>query len=108
MKLVVVENLAFTRVLDTVGHFPHGGIQAVDGDETDRCILRPVALRRHIALAGIDRELHPDLGALIQGAQDKLRVENDNIAHRLDVAGGNRTGTLLLGPPSAWARPPAS
>ena len=49
-----------------------------------------------IALAGIDRELHPDLGALIQGAQDKLRIENDNIAHRLDVAGGNRTGTLLL------------
>ena len=95
-ELVVVEDLALAGVLDLVGDLAHGREQTVDRDQADRRILRPVALGRDIALAGIDRELHADLGALVERAQDEVGIEHDGVADGLDVAGGDRARSLLL------------
>src|SRR5262249_40704249 len=67
-----------------------------DRDEADRRILGPIALGGDIALAGIDRELHADLGALVERTQYQLGVEHDDVAYGLNVAGGDRARSLLL------------
>ncbi len=95
-QLVVVENLAFAGVLDLVGNLAHRRIKAVDRNKADRRVLGTVTLGRHIALAGVDGELHADLGALVERAEHEVRIENDDIADRLDVARSDRAGTLLL------------
>src|SRR5262249_45599569 len=95
-QLVVVKYLTFASILDLVGDLAHRRIKAVDRDEANRGILRAVTLGRHVALAGIYGELHSDLGALVEGAQHEVRVEHDNVADGLDVAGGDGAGPLLL------------
>src|SRR5262252_8007774 len=95
-QLVVVENLSLTGVLHPIGHLLDRRIQAVDRDQPDRCILRPIALRRHIALAGIDSKFHADLGALVEMIQHQLRIENHDVADGLDVARGDKRRASLL------------
>ena len=95
-QLVVVEDLALAGVLDLVGDLAHRRVQAVDRDQADRRVLRAVALGRHVALAGVDRELHADLGALVERAEHEVGIEHDDVADGLDVAGRDRAGALLL------------
>ena len=95
-QLVVVEDLAFAGVLDLVGDLAHRRVQAVDRDQADRRVLGAVALGRHVALAGVDRELHADLGALVERAEHEVGVEHLDVADGLDVAGGHGAGALLL------------
>ena len=86
-QLVVVEHLALARVLDAVGNLLHRRIEAVDRDQADRRVLRPVALGRDVALAGVDGQLHADVGALVERADDEVGVEDLDVADGLDVAG---------------------
>src|SRR5262252_6015144 len=95
-QLVVVENLSLTGVLHPIGHLLDRRIQAVDRDQPDRCILRPIALRRHIALAGIDGKFHADLGALVEVTQHQLRIENHDVADGLDVARVTSAGPVFF------------
>src|SRR3984885_2058139 len=67
-ELVIVEDLALAGILDLVRHLAHRRVETVDRDQTDRRIFRAIALGRHIALAGVDREFHADLGALVERA----------------------------------------
>src|SRR5690606_38444998 len=66
-----------------------------DRDEADRSIFGAVALSRDIALAGVDRELHADLCALVEGAQDVIRIEDLDVANGLDVTSRHNTRPLL-------------
>ena len=95
-ELVVVEDLPFAGILDLVGNLAHRRIEAVDRDEPDRRVLRTVAVGGDIALAGIDGELHADLGALVEMAEHQLRIEDHDVADGLDVARGDDARTLLL------------
>src|ERR1700724_3493551 len=95
-QFVVVEDLALAGVFDFVGHFADRGEQAVDRDQADRRVLRPVALGGDIALAGRDRELHAYFGTLVQRANLQVRIEHHDIADGLDVAGGDDARALLL------------
>ena len=70
-------------------------VEAVDRDQPDRRVLGPVALGRHVALAGVDGELHADLGTLVERADDVVGVEDLDVADGLDVAGRDRARTLL-------------
>src|SRR6202048_2038796 len=79
-QFVVVENLTFARILDPVRYLAHRRVKTIHRDQSDRRILWPIALCGHIALSGVDRELHPDLGALVQGAQNEVGVEQEEIA----------------------------
>ena len=74
----------------------HRRVQAVDRDQADRRVLRPVALGRHVALAGVDGELHADLGALVEMAQHQLGIEDHDVADGLDVAGRDDGRARLL------------
>src|SRR3989454_10514847 len=53
----------------------HRRVEAVDRDQPDRRVLRPVALGRHVALSGVDGELHADLGAFIEMAEHQVGIE---------------------------------
>ena len=55
-----------------------------------------IALGRDVALAGVDRELHADLGAFVEMAQHEIGIEDHDIADGLDVAGGHDRRALLL------------
>ena len=94
-ELVVVENLALAGVLDAVRHLLHRAVERVDRDEADRRVFSAVALGRDIALAGIDGELHADLGALVEGAEHQLGVQDLHVANRVDVASGDSAGAGL-------------
>ena len=95
-QLVVVEDLTFAGIFDFVGDLANWRIEAVDRNEANWRILRTIALCRHIAFAGVDREFHADLGALIECAEDKVGVEHDHIADSLNVAGCNSARPLLF------------
>ncbi len=72
-----------------------GRIEAVDRDQADRRVLGAVALGRDVALAGVDRELHADLGALVEGADHVVGVEDLDVADASDVAGRDDAGAGL-------------
>ena len=72
-QLVVVEDLALAGVLDLVGDLLDRRIEAVDRDQADRRVLGAVAVGRDVALAGVDGELHADLGALVERADARGR-----------------------------------
>src|SRR5208283_3950412 len=95
-QLVVVENLTFSRVLDPVAYFLDRRIETVDRDEADRRVFRPVAVGGDIAFARRDREFHADFGALVEGANHEIRIEDRNIAGGSDIGGGDLAGTLFL------------
>ena len=86
-QLVVVEDLALAGVLDLVGDLLDRAVERVDRDQADRRVLGAVALGRDVALAGVDRELHADLGALVEGAEHEVGVEDLDVADGVDVAG---------------------
>ena len=71
-ELVVIEDLAFARVLDFVGDPARRRIETVDWDKPDRRVLRPVALRRNVTFAGVHRKFHADFGALVERAQHQI------------------------------------
>src|SRR4051812_42104557 len=95
-QLIVVEDLALAGVLDLVGDLADRRVQAVDRDQADRRVLGTIALGGHVALAGCDRELHADLGALVERADLQVGIEHDDVAHGLDVAGGDDARSGLL------------
>ena len=49
-----------------------------------------------VALAGVDRELHADLGALVERAEHEVGVEHHDVADGLDVARDHGAGARLL------------
>ena len=57
--------------------------------------LGAVALGRHVTLAGVDRELHADLRALVERADHVVGVEDRDVTHRLDVARRDGARALL-------------
>jgi hypothetical protein len=95
-QLVVVEDLALTGILDLVGDLLDRAEHGVDRDQADRRILRPVAIGRHVALAGIDGQLHRHLGALVEMQQHVLRVHDLDIRAHLELRRGDRAGALGL------------
>src|SRR5262249_56647762 len=95
-QLVVIENLAFAGILDLVGDLAHRRIETVDRNQADRRVFGTIALGGDVALPGIDRELHADLGTLVERAQHEIGVEHDDVAHGLNIAGGDRARSLLL------------
>src|SRR3984893_8791577 len=95
-KLVVIEDLPFPRILDPVAYFLDRRVETIDRDQADRRVFRPVAVGHDIALAGVDREFHADFGTFVESTNDKLRIEDRNIAGRADVGGGDLAGTLLF------------
>src|SRR5208337_1481758 len=95
-QLVLVEVLTLARVLDAIAHLLDRREHAVDRQEADRRILRAVAVGRDVALAGRHRELDAQVRALVQRADDEARVEDLDVAGRLDVAGGDGAGAAAL------------
>ena len=95
-QLVLVEVLALAGILDAVADLLDRREHAVDRQEADRRIFRAVAVGRDIALAGRHRELDAQVRTLVQRADDEARVEDLDVAGRLDVAGGDgaRAATL--------------
>jgi hypothetical protein len=96
-QLVIVQNLTFTGVLHLVGHALDRRIEAVDRDQADRRIFWAVAIGRfHIALAGVDGELHADFSAFIKRADlHVIRVQDGSMSPVLDIASGHDARTLL-------------
>ncbi len=72
-----------------------GEYSEFDRDKADWCVLGTVAVGRHVALAGVHGEFHPDFGAVIQRADDVVGVQNLDIADSLNVAGLDRARALL-------------
>ena len=72
-----------------------GRVERVDRDEADRRVLGAVALGGDVALAGADRELHADLGALVEGAEHEVGVEDLDVADGVDVARRDGAGAGL-------------
>src|SRR5579863_7806193 len=95
-QLVLVQVLALAGGLDPVGHFLHRREHAIDWEQPDRRILRSIPVGRHVALAGRDREFDAQVSALVEGADDEVRVEDLDVAGGLDVARSHRAGTALL------------
>ena len=95
-QLVVVEDLAFARILDAIGDLLDRRVEAVDRDEADRCILGAITLGRHVALAGRSSEFHPDRCALIERADDVIGIEDLDVRGGLDVSGRGLPRALLL------------
>src|SRR3546814_19397717 len=52
-------------------------------------VLRTVLGRRHVALAGVDRQLHVDARAVVQRAQHQRGVHDLDVMTGLDLAGGH-------------------
>src|SRR5262249_13585277 len=102
-QFVVIENLTFAGILDLVGDLPYRRIKAIDRNETDRRVFRPIALGGYIALPGVHRELHADLGALVERAQHELGIEHNDVAHGLNIAGRDSAGTLLFDDHALWS-----
>ena len=75
-QTVVVRLLADTRILDLVVDPPDRSKDRVDGNHADRLIRRLVPLGRHIAPSPLEGELHLQLGALLQGGNMKIGVED--------------------------------
>ena len=73
----------------------HRAVERVDRDQADRRVLGAVALGGDVALAGLDRELHADLGALVEGAEHELGVEDLHVADGVDVARRDGAGAGL-------------
>ena len=92
-QLVTVQALAFAGRLDLVGDAADRRIERVDGDQADGRIFRAVFIGRNIALAVVDREFHADLRAIVEGAQNVIRIEDLDVRRRIDLAGGDRART---------------
>ena len=88
-QLVVVGDLADAGVFDFIGHLAHRREHGVDRDQADRRFFRAVERGRAVALAGIDRHFHVQLRALVERAEDEIRVHDFDIGARLDHAGGD-------------------
>ena len=89
-QLVIIGNLADTRILDCVVHFQHRGIDRVHSDDADnRLHLLLVSFRRNVTAAAVNCELHVQMGILIQRSNVKLGIENFYLGVCFDVARGN-------------------
>jgi hypothetical protein len=51
-----------------------------------------VTVGRYVALAGVDRELHPHRGAVVQRAEHVVGVQDLDVGRGFDLAGGDRSG----------------
>ena len=84
------------RVLDAVADLADRRIQAVDRDQADRRILGSVSVGGDVALARVHGKFHADLGALVEGADREVRVEDLDVVDGGDVAGGDLARPRLL------------
>jgi hypothetical protein len=62
---VIVGLLADAGIVDAIGHLAHRAVDRIDGDQADRRVLGLVEVRRDVALAARDGQLHRDLAALV-------------------------------------------
>ena len=94
-QLVVIEDLAFARILDLVGDAAHRAVETVDRNETDRRVFGTVAIRRDITLAKRNGEFHADVGTLVERAKHQIRIKHLDVGADRNVAGGDDARTLL-------------
>src|SRR5207253_2627864 len=73
-QLVIVGLLPNAGRLHLVGDAAHRGVDRIDRDQADRSVLGPVLTGRDVALAGVDRQLHRQLGAVVERADDQVRI----------------------------------
>ena len=101
-QLIVVGRLPDAGVAHLVGNLAHWRIDSVHGDQTDGGFLGPVQGRRHITLAGLDGQFHGHLGAVVEGANDKVRIHDLDVMAGLDGARLHLTRTLGLQGHALW------
>ena len=78
-ELVEVDALLDSRALHRVVRLGDGGEYAVHGDEPDGLAGVLVALRGHISASRADEDLHIDLAALVEGADELIGVEHFHV-----------------------------
>src|SRR5271170_7222949 len=79
-QLVLVEVLPLAGVLDAVGNLPDRREQAVDWHQSDRGILRAIAIGGDIALAAHHGEFDAKIRALVERANLQTGVQDVNVA----------------------------
>ena len=75
-QLIVIEDLAFARILDLVGNLLDRRIETVDRDQADRRVLGTVAVGSNVALADVGREFDADRRALVEMADHVVGVQH--------------------------------
>src|SRR3954471_1080595 len=85
-QLVEVGALADARLLDRVRDAAHRREDRVDRDDADRLVGRLVVLGRAVAAAAPDREVHLELGLLLERRDVRVRVEDLDARGQVDVA----------------------
>ena len=88
-QLVVVGHLTHTGVFDVIRHLAHGGENAVHRNKSNRRIFRAVQRRRAVTLACVDGHFHVQLRALVERADNQIRVHDFDIGTGFDHAGGD-------------------
>src|SRR5262249_30154626 len=71
---------------DLVGNLAHRAEDRIDRDEADRRIFRTVLRGGDIALAAFDGEFHRQIGALVEGADHEVRIEDLDVVAGVDLA----------------------
>src|ERR1700687_3723873 len=85
-QLFPVGFLADTGLLDQEVRLDDRAEDRIDRDDADWLALFLVALGGHVALAALDREFHPQPALVrVQRADVELRVDDFDVARRLDV-----------------------
>ena len=85
-ELVVVGLLADAGGVHRVRHALDRREDRVDRDHADRLVRRLVVLRRGVAAAVADRQVHLELGLLLERGDAGLRVEDLDARGQVDVA----------------------
>ena len=91
-ELVVIGDLADACRLDLVGDAADGAVDRVHRNEADRRVLGAVGAGRLVAAAELDGQLHAELGALIERADDQIGVHDVDVMAGLDLAGADLAG----------------
>ena len=84
-ELVVVGALADAGLLDRVGDAADRREDRVDRDDADRLVGRLVLLRRAVAAAAADRQVHLELGLLLERRDVHVGVEDLDARGQVDV-----------------------
>ena len=85
-QLVEVGPLADARLLDRVRDAAHRREDRVDRDDADRLVGRLVVLGRAVPAAAADRQVHLELGLLLERGDVRVRVEDLDARGQVDVA----------------------
>src|SRR5215207_3080739 len=103
-ELVEVGPLADSGGVDRVGGAANRREDRVDRDNADRLVVRLVLVRRGVAPASTDGQVHLELGLLLERRDRSLGVEDLHARGQVDVlgldlarAGGDQWGLDLIG-----------